>query len=307
MPTAKPIKTALVALDGSEVDQKLLSYCSYFGEILGIEKVFFLHVSKSLVLPDNLVAKYSEVLAPVDENLSHLFSERINTHFHNPKIERELIIAEGDTFEQILHQATIKSVDLIVMGRKNHWERQRILSERVVEQGPASLLLVPEQAMPEIHEILVPMDFSDRSLEALDLAQKISKLSQADYRCIHYYHSLVGSLGHGEAHREIRRELKEQSHQEWQTMLEVNDYDLKTPCEFFEDHGEAPEHCILRAEHLGADLIIMSSKGRTASAGVLLGSFAKELVRINRNTSMLVLKKKHENLDFFAALKALLN
>ena len=46
----------------------------------------------------------------------------------------------------------------------------------------------------------------------------------------------------------------------------------------------------------------MGSKGRTASASILLGSVAEKLVQANNEIPMLILKKKGENMGFFEAL-----
>ena len=66
-----------------------------------------------------------------------------------------------------------------------------------------------------------------------------------------------------------------------------------------DDPGERAYEC---ATELGADMIIMASRGRTGLASILLGSVAEKMVLYDSNIPLMIIKNKNENLGFFKAL-----
>jgi nucleotide-binding universal stress UspA family protein len=296
----------LVALDGTASDHKVLSYLSFLNKSLKFERIYFLHVVHSLNLPEPIQKKYADLLAPMDENLEELFKETVGEYFDLEKTSCDFLIREGHVYEEILHYSHIKNVDLMVMGRKSAKDRHKHLSSRLTEQGPCSILLVPETTLPEVHEIIIPTDFSKQSVKTIQMADRLAERFLADLRCIHYYSYASGYLKSGISTVELRSAVSEHSHAQWQDLKSDNGLSPDLNCEFSENEGNMEEQCLSRAHHIGADLMILSSKGRNSSASILLGSFARELTEINRIIPMFILKEKNENLGFFEAIKALL-
>jgi hypothetical protein len=66
-----------------------------------------------------------------------------------------------------------------------------------------------------------------------------------------------------------------------------------------EDEGKL---LLEEAIKMGADMILLGSRGRTQSAAILLGSVAEKLVMVNNVLPMLIFKKKGETVGFFEAL-----
>lgn len=295
----------LVALDGGKTDHKVLAYISYLQPSLGFKKIYFLHVAASLSLAKSIQSEFADLIAPLDENIREVLKASMSDYFDLSNLDFEVIVSEGHVYEQILHFAHIKNVDLIAMGRKSDQDRHKHLSSRLSEQGPCSILLIPESTLPEVHEIIVPTDFSSESVKAIKLAEELSREFLADFRCLHYYSYASGFLKNGESTVEFRRAVKKYCFQQWEDLKAKYKLDSSLNCEFYENEGNMEAKCLSRARHIGADLVILSSKGRNASASILLGSFARELTEINRSIPLLILKEKNENLSFFEAIKAL--
>lgn len=304
--SALAFKSILVALEGGTVDKKVLAYLAFINRSLNFKKIYFLHVEHNLELPNSIQEEFAHLIAPIDENIEGMMRESVAEYFDIESDHCQFLIREGHVYEEILHCAHIKDVDLIVMGRKKESTRHKHLSSRLTEQGPCSILLVPEKTMPEVHEIIVPTDFSDQSVKSIRLAETLAQEFLADLRCIHFYNYASGYLKNGSSTAELRKAVKVHSHQQWENLKMGKDLKKNLLCDFIENEGNKEEQCLARARHIGSDLMILSSKGRNASASILLGSFARELTEINRSIPLLILKEKNENLTFFAAIKSLL-
>ena len=115
--------------------------------------------------------------------------------------------------------------------------------------------------MLEIHRILVPIDFSEHAAAALDAAISLAKPFGARIDLLHCYQIHVGG---------------------------VSPYGLVIPESLDREVREAAERepaCLqmilgARAEELGADLIVMGTRGLTGLRHVLLGSVAERTLRM---------------------------
>jgi len=304
--SALAFNSILVALEGGSTDKKVLAYLAYINRSLHFKKIYFLHVEHNLELPQSIQKEFAHLITPIDENIEEIMRAAVGEYFDLASDHCQFIVREGHVYEEILHCAHIKEVDLIVMGRKKEMTRHKHLSSRLTEQGPCSILLVPEKTLPEVHEIIVPTDFSDQSVKSIHLAETLAQEFLADLRCIHFYNYASGYLKTGSSTAELRRAIKTHSTQQWEDLKREKGLKKDLNCEFVENEGNKEEQCLARARHIGSDLMILSSKGRNASASILLGSFARELTEINRGIPLLILKEKNENLTFFSAIKSLL-
>ena len=133
--------------------------------------------------------------------------------------------------------------------------------------------------MSSIHTILVPVDFSDASAQALEYATDIAKTCGATLHLLHAYES---------------------------PLLELKPYDFAFPLPLLDEIRDAaserldkwrdrvPPDVPVKArlsprpatlaieqveEEIGADLVVMGTRGHTGLKHVLLGSVAERTVR----------------------------
>ena len=129
---------------------------------------------------------------------------------------------------------------------------------------------------PIVDTVVVPVDFSDESLAAIDTALKISGSAKA----LHVIHVLreLSPLEPGEMWETVNEQTRTK-HAEKKLRESLSDpaYAGINIEILFGDPGHAIAR---RAEELGADMIVLPSHGRTGLSHLLIGSVAERVVRL---------------------------
>jgi len=203
-------------------------------------------------------------------------------------------ITQGIPSQQIKEVAKECGAVLAVLGTHGWTGLEHILlgstAERVVRGAPCPVLTVrmaragappPESAVSgpiRIQQILVPIDFSDCSLDALEFAAQVAEQFKAKVTVLHVMepvtYGLDFTIGHA-AERDKKRELIKARLAELTRAL--------TSCGVTADRvlcGGLPVDSILdRARVQASDLIVMGTHGRRGLAHLLTGSVAEAVLR----------------------------
>ncbi len=300
------IKRVLVAVDMSVIDETLVRYVALLSNYFDLDKVYFINVLKSLELPEKLLKKYPDLLAPVDEATKKNIQFTIDQEAGNQlKTEYEINVVEGNRAETILKWARIKAVDLIVLGNKSGTDGEGILSSKVLKLAPCSVAMIPEVLPQGMNKIVVPVDFSSTSklamASAISLAKKDPELS---ITALNVYEVPSGYSFSGKSYDEfaaIMRQNAEESYEEFICQFDTGGINIKSRFELAED-GNIAKKIYSVAINERANAIVIGSRGRTQVAAVLVGSIAEKLVRVNFQIPMIVVKQKQHNMDFLEAL-----
>ena len=296
-------KRLLVALDLSEMDEVLLKYTSELVKICGIEKIYFLHVAKSLNLPEKLREAYPDLMAPTDEALKKTIESNIEQYFSG-SCEYDVEIKEGSAEDKILRWADIKEVDLLVVGRKIELKGRGTLTGKLAKTIHCSILFVPETAKPKISTVLMATDFSKTSSLALQEAVKVKEAVGAKLIVQNSYEVPSGYHTSGKTYDEFSEIMKSHAYEDVVEFLDregvsINDAEVVLSLDEDDDPAEKAWNA---ADEKNADLIIIGSRGRAGLASILLGSVADKMVHYDRGIPLLVVKDKKENLSFLQAL-----
>ncbi|RPA66502.1 universal stress protein [Cyclobacteriaceae bacterium YHN15] len=299
----KNFTKAMVGLDLTEMDDIIIKKLGKISGILGIEKLYFIHVAKDLSIPEELIKKYPDLLVPTDESIKAEIMGIVKETEFPSTTEMEVIVEEGKPMETVLRWAKLKDVDVLIMGRKEELEGSGSLAKTMAHRAPCTVLFLPEKfnnGMPK--KLLLPLDFSDHSVLTLDFALRLSDEIGAKIIGMHVYSVPLGYYKTGKSHDEFVEIMETNARNDFQKFLAKH----KIPefeCLFILKHdGNEGQFIIDTAKENGADMILMGSRGRTASAAVLLGSFAEKLVNANNKVPMLIFKKKGETMSFLDAL-----
>jgi universal stress protein A len=134
-----------------------------------------------------------------------------------------------------------------------------------------------------IKRILVPVDFSDPSMRALDYAIGFSRRINSQLTVLHvvepvYYPIASDTYGVGldlgNVYAEIERAARIQL-----SRLAAKLAARRVAARSLLSFGTAPQSIVETANKLKADLIVMSTHGRTGLSHVLMGSVAERVVR----------------------------
>jgi nucleotide-binding universal stress UspA family protein len=202
-------------------------------------------------------------------------------------------VATGIPSEEVITAARAEDSDLIVVGTRGKTGLAHVLlgstAERVIRGAPCPVLTVRmEQADTEdegvlsrpvtLERILVPVDFSDCSLDALEYAAVVAQQAKASLMLLHVLepvsYGLDFTLGHSRTREQVRetwtRRLEElaSSHQHPQAPVAS------------QLRGGLPADSILdSAQTLPCDLIVMGTHGRRGISHAFSGSVAEAVLR----------------------------
>jgi nucleotide-binding universal stress UspA family protein len=203
-------------------------------------------------------------------------------------------IATGIPSEELLAAAKAEDSDLVVVGTKGKTGLEHVLvgstAERVIRTAPCPVLAVRtergegEGGGPDpcrgvsLERILVPIDFSDCSLDALEYAVQVARRSRASIRLFHVLepvsYGLDFSLLHVAKREKIREVIGERLSGLAKALAAVQ---VPTDVEL---RGGLPSDSILDgAKTMPADLIVMGTHGRRGLSHTLSGSVAEAVLR----------------------------
>lgn len=264
-PPNKGFKRALVAVHRTPTDATLLAYTAMLAGRGMIQDLRFVHV---LPAPDSNTVGHerdpvlAEMKALVDR---HFTGDRSRLQFH-------FEVLQGPLLDKLLEYAAEQQVDLILVGNRKDQPLKRSVARRLAMNSPCSVWLTPETASVALNRILVPIDFSSRSADALVLACALAaQAGIGEIEALHVYFD-VSRTTYENADAVVRGEEQETFRS---FLAPLNTFGVRVSPLF--ESGSHPADAIVRvAAERGADLIVLNSRGRSASAAILLGSVAEE-------------------------------
>lgn len=192
----------------------------------------------------------------------------------------------------ILQYASEEDVDLIALGTHGRRGPSRILlgsvAEEVVRRADQPVLTVrdvegeePSPIPKPIERILVPVDFSEYSQEAVRYAKEWAALYGAQVDVLHVIEETLHPAFYVGGYRsiyDVQPNIEEKALAKMDTFVdEADGPDVET--ELHVGPGKAPSKISDVADELDADLVCMSTHGRTGMERFLLGSVAEKVVR----------------------------
>lgn len=285
------LKRILATTDFSEVALDGVRLADWVAERFSAH-VLLAHV----VEPPSLLAKLETVDLAWKERETLKLAETQLVHIATRELRKGPAMAacvrHGKAFHEIVTLAGQRHMDLIVIATRGQtgWTRVWLGStaERVVRHAPCPVLTVPPrkagahgQAFPPVRlkRIVVPVDFSEVSVQALPYAAAFAQEFDAEIILLHVWEPRflppdVGSLPPSVDDREddelTVKYLKHLRHEALDKNLRVRTL----------MRNGVPFQQITRvATSLDADLIILTTHGHTGLKHVFLGSTAERVVR----------------------------
>ncbi len=137
---------------------------------------------------------------------------------------------------------------------------------------------------PRIRNVLVPVDFSALSIEAIQEAKKVAQASTATIHLAHVFHAQypIGFMGPiltaGEPAVSFEEHQQKSFGEELEKVAQGAELPPSARTHLREGHSVFHEICQL-AQEISADLIVMPTHGRTGFRHFFLGSTAERIVQ----------------------------
>jgi nucleotide-binding universal stress UspA family protein len=281
--TYKP-KCILVPTDFSDGSDRALGLANKIAERFGAE-LHILHVRVVLDDPNidagilDEVERILTISEPVTrqalEEVGANGNPRIHPHMKRGMIPSDVII---DAIEEY-------SCDLVIMGTHGRRGFTRLLAgsvaQEIVHRSPVPVITTHADADSQVppRKILVPVDFSDECLEAVEWANAIAPALGARITLLHVIQPIIYPEFYAldSLPEEHTRQVVKQCHEALEEIAQERLPDHS--CDVVVVEGHVADSVRRYALDHDQDLTVVASRGLSGVARAVLGSVAERLVR----------------------------
>lgn len=298
----KRFKNILIPVNLTKMDTPVIHFASIISKIAALDKLYFLHINRSLHIPDEIRAKYP-LLQPLKEYSEGLIKESVESVFGtSAKINADYSAVEGVPIKELLSHIMSKNIDLVIIGRKTNVKETRLLPVKIARKAPCSVLVVPEGVKPSIKNILVPIDFSENSYRAIDVAIAIaSSVPNGTIKFVNVYELPIGYSKTGKSAEEFGAIMKSNAIKSYEKLIKKIDFKKVPLSAEFLQHKKPAVAIRELIEKEQFDMVILGARGISESAGLLLGSVTENLL-LSTQIPLIVVKRKGEGLNLLEAI-----
>lgn len=269
------IKNILVALDLSNIDDTLIDYTSFISELLGAEKVYFVHNIKKYEISELFKEELKDL--NLDKIIGDELDEKISSSFKS-KTPWEVLISEDPYTESLINYISHKyTIDLAILGNKQTGKGSGVVSSKLLRMLKCDLMSVPSTAKPEIKNIWVGTDFSKPSQEAFNRGVKLKELTSAELNLIHVFNvpvQFTPYLVKEEIAPKIEKHVREKANK----FLKKLNYQKEIGQKIYPGRdATVGEKLLVEAKREKADMLILSDKGSNAVSALMVGSVTDEV------------------------------
>jgi len=282
----KKIESILVGVDYSQNSENALREASRIAN-WNNARLHCLHVLEEEPLGEfrkNKMFDEPGVLAAAEYHLENVVARTVGAG-HDIRCHVKI----GHPFKEIVAAIEAEDIDLVVLGSHGFntttASRTGVFASRCVRKAPTDVLLVRERQIEPFRNVVACVDFSDNSIRAAHRAAEIAEQDKAALELFHVYRSPiyaasdaggVGPLLPPSDTAEIIASLRDK--------LERLAEKVSDRCGGYEIHAAVREQVgvsdgiVQRLKELGADLVVLGTRGRTGIKKLLMGTTAEHLI-----------------------------
>jgi len=301
VPPVEPfrVKQCLVGLDFDGSLEALLGYLNFFSGQIPVESADFLHVLPSPSLFDVSEENNEDFLQEAALGLE--VEEKLRLQVHQtfgdadlPKIHVEVKV--GGPLEQLLKTARSQKSDLVVIAHNGDKAHHSILTKNFIRQVGGNVLVVPDKAKKSLKKILIPVDFSPNSAQALRTGVAINKQLKkpAKIAVLHTYQLPANFSAHRFNESRVLEMLESDRKQALSNFIEehipAEDRTRIEPILLKDNRFSIGQYIASFAENHKFNLVIIGAKGHSKVALLLLGSVTEKLISTTKKVPVLVVK-----------------
>ncbi len=311
-------KKILVGLDGSEMDQKLITFINYILLSSPVEQIYFLNVISKVqhLADDGIQAKKIDEAAinTRKENLRKSIDSGI-TNVTNAEMHIEVI--KGNPSKEFLRFMSGQDIDIVITGRKQKIVGGGTLNKRLARRAACNLIVVPESYKPGLKKLLVPVDvahfnidaLADYSKQAIEYAIYVSRSNDNEIEivCQNIYAVPSGFHSTGKTYEQFGEIMKGNCEKAFNHWLEGIDHEGVPITPVYDLKRELSYGEIIRrtAEEHDIDGIIIGAKGRSSSSSLFMSSSAEDLIRNIDYLPLTIVRPKGVTVGILSSLREL--
>jgi nucleotide-binding universal stress UspA family protein len=296
-------KRLLVGVSFANQDGTSIRYAAMISRLAKSEKITFVHVLSKVDIPEDLREQYPDLFPPIDQYSQREMEALVKKYFDGyPGAQLEYEVVEGSPLIELLRRAKQEEIDLIVMRKRRKPTAGGTLFAKLARKAPCSLLFIPEGTGPRFTNILVPTDFSENSMDAMEVSVAFASSSGTpEIHCLHVYDVPVAYYKTGKSYEEFAEIMKGYAEKNYQEFIKKVDLKGITATPLFELNKKEYKGIAEVIKEHDIDLLIVGARGRKAGAGVLLGSVTEHLIHTTR-IPVLAVKRKGTGMSLLDAL-----
>ena len=297
-------KRLLVGVSFAHQDGASIRYAAMISRLAKSEKAVFLHVASRADVPEDLLEQYPDLFQPVNEYARGEMEELVREYFDgHPDTQISYVVVEGSPLIEFLRKAKEEDIDLIVMRKRQEPTAKGTLFEKLARKAPCSVLFVPEGSKAWFTNILVPVDFSDNSFDAMETAVAIGFAATGiqEIYCLHVYSVPMGYYKTGKNYAQFAEIMKGHAEKNYGEFIKKVDLKGLTAVPIFKLDKKECRGIEEVIEERQISLLVIGARGRKAGAGVLLGSVTEHLIEAT-TIPLMAVKKKGTGMSLLDAL-----
>lgn len=294
------INQAVVALKLGSGDEAVLEYLDFLAGYVPVGSTYFVHVLPKFDLFNALYEKEQEALISnyeLNQEVIQRMEDKIKSSLTN--LDTDLTrfdVREGDPLEELLQDVEDLTADLVVIGQRSGSSEHGILARNLARKAICNALIIPEKAPKEIRRILVPIDFSSNSIDALRTALALRRQLEppVNITCVNVYDMPNFSMYRiQKTRKEVKKMLEEDRHEAFRAFLKTHAPEEAENIETVLIEREQPgiaNYLLDYAEENKCDFIVMGARGHSKVELLLLGSVTEKLLSSNEQVPTLIVK-----------------
>lgn len=275
-------------------DPPVLAYAGRLTELAESAHIEFCHYTPALAQTDALAA------SSLQAELSGELEAEVKKHYTGrAQTQTQVTVTAGHPIYAILDRARKEEYDLIVCGHDAH---SRELARRLARKAPCSVCLVPPGNWTNFKKVLVPIDFSKHSTDALDVAAAFATAQGLSHVLAAHALSLPAGAHRATIGEEGVREIQWKTYQD-----KLDEFIAAQPSKAISYRsilleGSEPVYAIFKAiEQHEIDLLVIGCRGKDALSALLLGSTAERLLE-GAKVPVIAVKQKGTGRTFLQQL-----
>jgi sulfate permease, SulP family len=210
-----------------------------------------------------------------------------------PDVEAEVFHLDpaysGDLLDELLQHAAAMPADLLIVGARRH-----VTARRIAMLAPCSVLMVPDGTDLSLARILVPVDFSEASADAVKVGTALARAAGGECHFVSVECDDDPWLDWREQPEHLSTKLREFVRESggeaaWNTCLveairhsgdALADVGLHAPAHAIEG-ADIASTIVTAAGNENSTLIVLGTRGRSRAASILVGSVTEKVVQFS--------------------------